>query len=123
MRLLVIDDEPGVRKSIQMIASIDGWETFACDQFGDAARLIRDYAIDVLVCDYQMPPITGFQIIRQLRDANLHLPVVMITANPSDIDRSVARSLGIHKILGKPADVTDVRRMLNEAAAKTMRSA
>jgi DNA-binding response OmpR family regulator len=119
MRLLVIDDEPSVRKSIQMIASIDGWETFVCDQFADAARLIRDHAIDVVVCDYRMPPITGFQIIRQLRDVNLSLPVVMITANPGDIDRGVAQSLGIYKILGKPADVKDVRKMLNEAATKT----
>lgn len=62
-KLLIIDDEPGVRRSMQMIASTDGWETFSCDQFANVEGMIRDNAIDVLVCDYRMPPTTGLQII------------------------------------------------------------
>jgi len=69
MRLLVVDDEPGVQKSIQVIAGTLGWDALASDQFGDVVRLVREQAIDVLVCDYRMPPLTGFHIVRQLREA------------------------------------------------------
>jgi CheY-like chemotaxis protein len=115
MKLLVVDDEPGVRKSIQIIAGTLGWEALACDQFGDVVQLVREHAVDILVCDYRMPPITGFHIVRQLREAELQLPVVMITANPEIIDRGVARQLGISKLIGKPANVWDVRQILVEA--------
>lgn len=116
MKLLVIDDEPNVRRSMQMIASIDGWETFACDQFADIEGIIRENAIEVLFCDYRMPPTTGLEIIRQLRESGLHLPVVMITANPANVDRRIARGLDVETILSKPANVKDVRKALADAA-------
>lgn len=118
MKLLVVDDEVGVRRSIEMIASTDGWETLSCDQFADVVQIIRDNAIDVLACDYLMPPITGLDLIQQVRTANLCLPVIMITANPGKIDRWIAETLGIYKILTKPPDVKDVRKALVDAAAQ-----
>lgn len=121
MRLLIVDDEPGVRRSIAMIAATDGWETFACDQFADVERMVRDNAVDVLVCDHRMPPTTGIHIIRQLRAAGLGLPVVMITANPDNIQAPVARELKIRTVLRKPPNVRDVRRVLAEAAAEAGR--
>jgi len=121
MRLLVIDDEPAVRKSMQMIAATDGWETFACDQFANAEQMIRDNSIDVLLCDYRMPPITGLETIQQIRDAGLSLPVIMISANPVKIDRLAVRKLNVREILTKPPDVKDVRRVLAEAAAEAAR--
>jgi DNA-binding response OmpR family regulator len=121
MRLLVIDDEPTVRKSMQMIAAIDGWETFTCDQFADVERVIRDNSIDVLLCDYRMPPITGLETIQRIRDADLSLRVIMISANPGEIDRSAVRKLNVREILTKPPDVKDVRRVLAEAAAEAAR--
>lgn len=117
-KLLIIDDEPGVRRSLEMIASTDGWETLSCDQFADVVRIIREKAIDVLVCDYRMPPITGIQVIRQIREAGLRLPVVMITANPDNIDRRIARELEVREILRKPPNVKDVRTVLADAAAQ-----
>jgi DNA-binding NtrC family response regulator len=115
-KLLIIDDEPGVRRSLEMIASTDGWETLSCDQFADVVGLIREKTIDVLVCDYRMPPFTGIQIIQQIRDAGLRLPVLMITANPDNVDRRIARQLEVYEILRKPPNVKDVRTVLAEAA-------
>ena len=115
-KLLIIDDEPGVRRSLEMIASTDGWETFSCDQFADVERMIRDNAIDVLFCDYRMPPITGLQIVRQVRDAGLRLPIVIITANPDNVDRQIAHELDVREILRKPANVKDIRKVLADAA-------
>lgn len=121
-KLLIIDDEPGVRRSLEMIASTDGWETLSCDQFTDVVRIIREKMIDVLVCDYRMPPITGIQIIQQIRDAGLRLPVVMITADPGNVDRRIARQLEVREILSKPPNVKDVRAVLAEAAAQVNRA-
>jgi two-component system phosphate regulon response regulator OmpR len=121
-KLLIIDDEPGVRRSLEMIASTDGWETLSCDQFADVVGLIREKTIDVLVCDYRMPPFTGIQIIQQIRDAGLRLPVVMITANPDNVDRRIAGELEVREILRKPPNVKDVRAMLADAAAQVKRA-
>jgi DNA-binding response OmpR family regulator len=121
MRLLVIDDEPAVRKSMEMIAATVRWETFACDQFADAEGMIRENAIDVLLCDSRMPPITGLDTIQRIRDAGLSLPIIMISANPVRIDQLAAHKLNVREILTKPPDLKDVRRVLAEAAAEAAR--
>lgn len=119
--MLIIDDEPGVRRSLEMIASTDGWETWSCDQFADILLIIREKEIEVVVCDYRMPPITGIHIIRQIRDAGLRLPVVMITANPDNVDSRIVRELEVREILRKPPNVKDVRTVLADAAAQVKR--
>ena len=116
--LLIIDDEPGVRRSLELIASTDGWQALSCDQFADVVRIIHEKAIDVVVCDYQMPPVTGIQIIRQIRAAGLSQPVVMITANPDNVDHQIARELKVQEILRKPPNVKDVRTVLAGALAQ-----
>jgi len=105
-----------------MIVSVDGWEALSCDQFADVVQIIREKTIDVVVCDYRMPPITGFQVIRQVREAGLHLPIIMITANPDSVDRRIARELEVREILRKPPNVKDVRMVLADAAAQAKRS-
>jgi DNA-binding response OmpR family regulator len=105
-----------------MIASTDGWEASSCDQFADVVRIIREKVIDVVVCDYRMPPFTGIQIIRQIRNAGLRQPVVMITANPDNVDRPIARELDVREILRKPPNVKDVRRVLTDASAQAKRA-
>lgn len=115
MKLLIVDDEPGVRRSLEMIASTDGWKTVSCDQFADAVRVIRENAIDVLVCDYRMPPITGFDLLQHVRAAGLRIPAIMISASASSIDAGRAKELGVEQILPKPPDVLEVRRALRKA--------
>ena len=54
---------------MEMIASTDGWNAFSCDQFADFAAIIRQNAIEVLACDYRMPPLTGFDVLEQIQAA------------------------------------------------------
>lgn len=118
-KLLIIDDEPSVRRSLEMIASTDGWEVFSSDQFADFARLIRENAIEVLACDYRMPPVTGFDVLEKIRVAGLRLPTIIISACASSIDTRRAEELGVQEILRKPPDVSAVRLALRKALQQT----
>jgi CheY-like chemotaxis protein len=69
----------------------------SCDQFADVVRIIRENGIDVLVCDYRMPPVTGFDLLQQVQTAGLRIPSVMISASASSIDARRARELGVER--------------------------
>lgn len=118
MKLLVIDDELAVRRSLAMIASLQGWETVSCDQFTDIIQVIREEKVDVIFCDFRMPPVTGLQVVQQIRAAGLLVPVVMISANPPQLHASAFEELGISRILLKPPSLNEVRSALAAAAAQ-----
>ncbi len=122
-KLLIIDDEPAVRRSLEMIASTYGWEAFSCDQFADTVRLIRENAVDVVACDYRMPPVTGFDVLEQMHAAGLRIPAVMISACASTIDARRAKELGVQEILRKPPDVSVVRLALENALQQARHAA
>lgn len=100
---------------MEMVASTDGWNAFSCDQFADFAAIIRQNAIEVLACDYRMPPLTGFDVLEQIQAAGLRLPAIMISAGASGIDPRRAKELGVRTILPKPPDVSAVRLALAQA--------
>ena len=51
MKVLLVDDEPMVRRVLDYALSHDGWEVFAHDQYADFPALIREHSIDVLISD------------------------------------------------------------------------
>lgn len=118
-KLLIIDDERSVRISLEMIASTAGWETFSCDQFADFPGLIRENAIDVIACDYRMPPVTGFDVLEQIQAAGLRTPAVMISACGPRIDARRAKELGVEEILPKPPNISAVRNALAQALRRS----
>lgn len=114
-KLLVIDDDTDTRRSLVLIASRGGWECLACDQFADVVATVRENAVDVMLTDYRMPPLTAFDLLEKLRAAGLHLPVLIISANAYSIDHRRASELGVRRILSKPPEIPELQRALADA--------
>ena len=108
MKLLIVDDEPSIRKAMERVAKACGWESWSCDQFGDIELLIRENGIDVMLCDYRMPPLTGVELAERIRSRGLHLPIIVMTASPDMIYPPVASRVNIRQILRKPVPVADL---------------
>jgi DNA-binding NtrC family response regulator len=123
MKVLLVDDELLVRRVLAYALSLDGWEVFAHDQYADCAALIREHSIDVLVSDYRMDQITGLDLIENLRNAGIEIPVLILSANIYAIDSKRAKRLGVCEILSKPLNVKELSRKLTQAVADSKRGA
>lgn len=117
MKVLIVDDEPLIRRALGCVISLNGWKAFAHDQYADCPALIREHGIDVLVTDYRMYGITGLDLIENLRDAGIGIPVLILSANVYAIDRKRAKRLDVFRILSKPPDIKQLRAALAEAVA------
>jgi DNA-binding response OmpR family regulator len=95
----------------------DGWEIFAHDERADCQALIREHGIDALITDFNLGAFTGLDLIEQLRDAGVEIPVLMLSANVYAIDQKRAELLGVFQIMAKPPDLRRLRRTLVEAVA------
>jgi CheY-like chemotaxis protein len=122
MKVLLVDDEPMVRRVLAYALSLDGWEVFAHDQYADCPALIREHSIDVLLSDYSMDQITGLDLIENLRNAGIEIPALILSANIYAIDRTRAKRLGVCEILSKPLNVKQLSRTLTQAVTDRKRT-
>jgi two-component system response regulator MprA len=102
MRVLVVDDEPAVRESLERVLRHDGFEV---DLAVDGREAIRRLALarpDAVLLDVLMPHIDGLEVCRRMRDTGDHTPVLMLTARDAVDDRVAGLEAGADDYLVKP---------------------
>jgi len=78
-RILVVDDEPQIRKLISAILMRFGYTVVAAGDGAEAWQALTFGSFDLVVTDNQMPGVSGVELLRKMRDAGRNLPVVMAT--------------------------------------------
>jgi CheY-like chemotaxis protein len=86
LRILVVDDDPDVLSIEAMILERSGHRVHVAENGEAAWQALTDGGYDLLVTDYTMPGISGLALVRQIRAANMKLPVVMVSGNLDTIN-------------------------------------
>lgn len=91
-RILIVDDERGVRALCSDLLQRSGYETEAVDSASAALARIDAAGFDLALVDIHMPKMSGIELCRRMRTRRPDLPVVLITGYPSV--RSAVRGIG-----------------------------
>jgi len=113
-RVLIVDDEPGVRESLRMVLKTD-YETTAVGSAAEALHSLGQSPVDVVLLDIIMPGVDGMQLLEDLRSRYPQLPVIMLTATKTLKTAVHAMKLGAFHYITKPFDVDDLRAHLDKA--------
>ena len=104
-RILVVDDQPEMRALIKNMLSDSGiTQTFEAAD-GKEAMNFMDSAldfVDVVVCDWNMPRLSGVEVLRQLRSVNSEMPFLMMTGRSDIVSVTEAKSSGVTAYIRKP---------------------
>ena len=124
-RVLLVDDEPNLRKVLGALLGQEGYEVHA-EADGQAAldafRSVPSDNFDAVITDLRMPRLDGIGLLRALTDEDPHLPVIILTAHGT-VDSAVeAVKLGAFDYLEKPFDRDQIRHVLTRAVATRARS-
>ena len=102
VRVLVVDDEYGVRSGIRQILEIEGYEVEEAATGEEALALLRSRTFDVGLLDYRLPDMDGLTILQTIKTEGLQLMTCMITAY-ANIDTAIAATRqGVDFFLPKP---------------------
>ncbi len=115
-RVLVVDDEPGVRESIRMILRGE-FEVVTADGVDAAERALALQPADLVLLDLVMPGRDGFALLDSLRKRGDAPPVLVLTATRLDETAREARARGASDCLRKPFEVETLRRRVRELLA------
>src|SRR6266851_7979867 len=113
MRILVVDDDPAVRRSLEHALHRDGYElTAVADGAAALAEHARTPPPDAVVLDVMMPEPNGLEICRRLRDAGDDTPILLLTARDLVDDRVAGLDAGADDYLVKPFALEELRARL-----------
>ncbi|MEZ4300867.1 MAG: sigma-54 dependent transcriptional regulator [Polyangiaceae bacterium] len=115
-RILVADDEPGVRAFVADALASAGHEVVEAADGEEAFRRLGSEAFELLVTDLQMPRLSGMELLRKVRGARLEVAVIVLTAHGSVAGAVEAVKLGAFDYLEKPVESPAVLRRLAASA-------
>ncbi len=114
-QLLVVDDEPNLRKVLSAQLQRDGYDVHTAEDGEQALEVLRDHHIDLVITDLKMPKLDGMELLRRVVAMDEELPVVMITAHGT-VDNAVeALKTGAFDYITKPFDQAEVRSVVQKA--------
>jgi chemotaxis protein histidine kinase CheA len=100
-RVLIVDDSPIVRDLLSELLTSVGLEVRAAGDGAAALDLLAEQPADLIVSDVEMPIMDGFELLRQLRERAIRVPIVMVTTRGSVADRAMAAELGADALIVK----------------------
>ena len=117
--IAVVDDEEKAREMVGDYLRMHGFSVTLCDGGRGLRSAIADQLPDLIVLDLNMPEEDGLSIVRDLK-RRLAIPVIMLTATASPIDRVVGLELGADDYLAKPCELREllarIRSVLRRSA-------
>lgn len=105
--IIVVDDEAPAREMVGDYLRMNGFGVTLCDGGKSLRSEIAKATPDLVVLDLNMPEEDGLSIVRDLK-ARTNIPVIMLTATASPIDRVVGLELGADDYLAKPAELREL---------------
>ena len=117
--IFVVDDEPAAREMVGDYLRMHGFAVTLCDGGGSLRKALEGQSADLIVLDLNMPQEDGLSIVRDLKQRT-GVPIIMLTATASPIDRVVGLELGADDYLAKPCEMREllarVRSVLRRSA-------
>src|SRR6185369_17549893 len=115
-KILVVDDDPGIRGSLSVLLQSWGFEPLQAANASEAVSIVEKQDPDIVISDVVMPETSGLELLRQLKAGDPHRPVLLITAQAS-IDNAVeAMKQGARDFLTKPlTDFPKLKALLDDA--------
>lgn len=114
MKVLIVDDEPGMRVTLAEILEDEGYEVLTAASGEEAVARCAERSFDVVLMDVRMPGIDGVEAFRRIRRAKEQVRVILMSAYSVQDLRRLALEEGAVAFLPKPLDIEVVVRLISE---------
>jgi DNA-binding NtrC family response regulator len=126
-KILIVDDEPGIRFGVRDFLEAEGLEVEEADSAASAEKAVREFHPDAIVLDHMLPDGTALELLPRIREIDATLPVVVLTGHAT-IDLAVrAVKEGADQFLAKPVELPALlvmlRRLLESQREKRRQAA
>jgi two-component system KDP operon response regulator KdpE len=121
LRVLVVDDEPPIRKLLRMGLSTEGYEVIDAPS-GQAALEMIPQKPDLIILDLGLPDIQGLELLRSMRQRNEGVPIVVLSSRGDESAKVQALDLGADDYVTKPFGMNELLARIRAALRHQLQS-
>jgi len=121
-QLLLVDDEPGIRESVQAyLEDNEAWQVNTASNAEEALQTIESQIPDLIISDIMMPEVNGYEFLAKLKEDPRYrsIPVVFLTARGMTSDRIQGYESGCDAYLSKPFDPEELEAIVKNLLSKS----
>jgi DNA-binding response OmpR family regulator len=109
-KILVVDDEVDLVKTIQFALEAEGYKVLVSYNGEDALNQSRKENPDLILLDLMLPKLDGYKVCRLLKfdEQYKHIPILMLTAKTQQKDRLLGMETGANEYITKPFDMDEL---------------
>ena len=117
----IIDDDESVRQSLAANLELEGFQIIQAGDGEEGVRMIKERTPDLIILDVMMPKKDGLEACREVRNAGISTPLILLTARSTEVDKVLGLELGADDYLAKPFGMREliarVRALLRRTQA------
>jgi len=107
-KILVVEDNKNLLVLMRSRLEQSGYEVLRAENGQQALRVLESFQVDLIISDIMMPHMDGFELIESLREANLNMPILIVTAKEGFEDKERGFRLGTDDYMVKPIDMNEM---------------
>jgi DNA-binding response OmpR family regulator len=106
--ILIVDDEPEIVRGLADNLRFEGYTALTANDGAEAIAVAAREALDLILLDVMMPKLSGWEVLRRLREKGIDVPVIMLTARGEEADRVQGLELGADDYVTKPFSLREL---------------
>ncbi len=122
-KILIVEDESSFSEAISFLLGKEGFETDVAENGRIALELFKASAYDLVLLDLMIPEVSGIEVCRAIRTTSM-VPIIMLTAKDSEVDKVVGLELGADDYVTKPYSsrelVARIKAVLRRGSAESI---
>lgn len=118
-RILIVEDDRAIARVLNRNLEREGFVTRVAQDGAEALAALDEAQFDFVLCDYQLPDMTGEEVCRHIRSSKTHadVPMALCTAKAHEVDvAGLIVDLGLTQVFYKPFSLREITAAIGEAA-------
>ena len=119
--ILVIEDDPAISLGLTKNLKYEGYDVLSAQQGEKGLELAIDRQPDLIVLDIMLPNMSGFEICKTLKRNEVDIPIIILSAKDSEIDKIMGLDLGADDYITKPFSIRELIARINAVLRRKKR--
>ncbi|MCP1123897.1 response regulator transcription factor [Bacillus sp. 3103sda1] len=120
-RILVVEDEVQIARVLQLELEYEGYEVLVKYDGKSGLEIALHENLDLILLDVMLPELSGIEVLRRLRKAGIHVPVILLTARNTTLDKVMGLDQGANDYVTKPFEMEELlARVRSSIRSNTM---
>lgn len=113
-RILIVEDDKDISRTLSLRLGMEGFEVMTAQEGYEGFYKATTQRPNLIILDLKLPGLPGEEICKELRkdERCASLPIVMLTAKDTDVDRVIGKTIGADQYMNKPFDIDELLKKI-----------